>query len=167
MLSRLSTAAVSIVSRSATKRVASRAVPVSFGNRLRQYSGDTNITYSGGQATEGQGGFYGSGGSRATLTPTSEHRPEMLALAVDVQKVTAVMEEVDRLESLLMREKEDSASAVTGKSIEIKSSIKKLMTSPEFMEALNKLEVMGEPVWGLSSDERELIILAREKVNEC
>jgi hypothetical protein len=29
------------------------------------------------------------------------------------------------------------------------------------------LEVQGSPVWGLSSEERELIIHAREKVNEC
>jgi len=90
----------------------------------------------------------------------------MLALAVDVQRVTSVMDEVERLEGILDREHAES-DGVTGRSIEIKSSIKKLMTSHEFMESLNKLEVKGEPVWGLSTAERELIIMAREKVNEC
>ena len=36
-----------------------------------------SITYSGGQASEGQGGFYGSGGSRLKTT-TPEHHPEAL-----------------------------------------------------------------------------------------
>ena len=35
------------------------------------------------------------------------------------------------------------------------------------MNCLNRLEVDGEPVWGLSSDERDLVQYAREKVNEC
>lgn len=77
------------------------------------------------------------------------------------------MDEVDTLESLLLRETEETAGEVTGKSIEIRAGIKKLMTSPEFMECLNRLEIQGEPVWGLSSDERDLITTARAKVNEC
>jgi hypothetical protein len=35
------------------------------------------------------------------------------------------------------------------------------------MEALDRLEIQGSPVWGLSSEERQLIIDAREMVNEC
>lgn len=91
---------------------------------------------------------------------------QMLALAADVQKITAVMGEVETLESLLESENKASKGEVTGKSIEIKASIKKLVTSPEFMESLNRLEIQGEPVWGLSSEERELIIDARAKVLE-
>ena len=126
-----------------------------------------NITYSGGQATEGQGGYYGSGGSRKDLTPETEHRPEMLALAGDVEKIQALMTEVDTLEGLLVREKEDSKGEITGRNIELRSTIKKLMTSPDFMECLNRLEFQGEPIWGLSTGERDLIQLARAKVNEC
>lgn len=91
---------------------------------------------------------------------------QMLALAADVMKITDVMGEVETLESLLESENESSKGEVTGKSIEIKSSIKKLVTSPEFTESLNRLEIQGEPVWGLSTEERELIIAARTKVLE-
>uniref|UniRef100_A0A7S4K9H6 Uncharacterized protein n=1 Tax=Odontella aurita TaxID=265563 RepID=A0A7S4K9H6_9STRA len=125
-----------------------------------------HITYSGGQATEGQGGFYGSGGAHK-ITQDTEQRPEMLALAADVTKIQAVMQEVETLESLLDREKEESKGEITGRSIELRSSIKKLMVAPEFTECLNRLEIQGSPVWGLSSEERDLIHAAREKVNEC
>ena len=123
--------------------------------------------YSGGQATEGQGGYYGSGGARK-IDNAGEHtqQMQMLALAADVQKITAVMGEVETLESLLESETKASNGEVTGKSIEIKANTKKLVTSPDFTESLNRLEIQGEPVWGLSSDERELIIDARTKVLE-
>jgi glutamine amidotransferase PdxT len=90
-----------------------------------------------------------------------------LALAADVQKIASTMAEYETLESLLRREEESSDNKVTGKIIELKSSIKKLMSQPEVLESLNRLQVQGEPVWGLSSEERELIMLAREIVNEC
>lgn len=87
----------------------------------------------------------------------------MLALAHDVEKISATMQELETLESLL-RSESDPTSA---KTMELKSTIKKLMTAPDVLESLNRLEIQGEPVWGLSSEERELIMLAREKVNEC
>lgn len=94
----------------------------------------------------------------------------MLAMAQDVQTVRLTMQELDLLESLL-RNEEDSKSGSDGvpssKSMEIKNSIKKLMTSTDFLDSLNNLEVQGEPAWGLSCEEREMIILAREKVNAC
>eukprot|EP00581_Thalassiosira_minuscula_P014870 CAMPEP_0183726166 /NCGR_PEP_ID=MMETSP0737-20130205/22605_1 /TAXON_ID=385413 /ORGANISM="Thalassiosira miniscula, Strain CCMP1093" /LENGTH=162 /DNA_ID=CAMNT_0025957425 /DNA_START=133 /DNA_END=618 /DNA_ORIENTATION=- len=105
-----------------------------------------SITYSGGQASEGQGGFYGSGGARASKLET-EHRPEMVALAADVENLTLVMEEIDKLDSMLEEEKENAGSSVTGKSLEISSKIKKIMTSVDVMDCLNRLEVEGEPVW--------------------
>jgi hypothetical protein len=100
----------------------------------------------------------------------------MLAVAQDVQNVRVTMQELELLESLLRTEEESTSSSsntngsstgVSSKSMELKNSIKKLMTSTEFLESLNNLEVKGEPAWGLSCEERELIILAREKVNAC
>jgi hypothetical protein len=98
----------------------------------------------------------------------------MLAVAQDVQNVRLTMQELELLESLLSTEEErtsssstEGSSGVSSKSMELKNSIKKLMTSTEFLESLNKLEVKGEPAWGLSCEERELIMLAREKVNAC
>jgi len=90
------------------------------------------------------------------------HRPELLAVASDVEHVYHVMQEVTALEELL--ENEDDLN----KSMEARGSIKKLMTSPDLMETLERLEcVKGEPKWGLSLDERELIQAARNKVNDC
>mmetsp|Transcript_17655 Transcript_17655/g.38259 ORF Transcript_17655/g.38259 Transcript_17655/m.38259 type:complete len:179 (-) Transcript_17655:418-954(-) len=125
-----------------------------------------SITYSGGQASEGQGGFYGSGGARLSKLET-EHRPEMVALSADVENLTLVMEEIGKLDVILEEEREKSDSSVTGKSLEISSKIKKIMTSSDVMDCLNRLEVEGEPVWGLSSEERDLVSAARQKVNEC
>eukprot|EP00579_Thalassiosira_antarctica_P000710 CAMPEP_0201875182 /NCGR_PEP_ID=MMETSP0902-20130614/7228_1 /ASSEMBLY_ACC=CAM_ASM_000551 /TAXON_ID=420261 /ORGANISM="Thalassiosira antarctica, Strain CCMP982" /LENGTH=158 /DNA_ID=CAMNT_0048402185 /DNA_START=43 /DNA_END=516 /DNA_ORIENTATION=+ len=105
-----------------------------------------SITYSGGQASEGQGGFYGSGGARASKLET-EHRPEMVALAADVDNLTLVMEEIYKLDAMLEEVKENAGSSVTGKSLEISSKIKKIMTSVDVMDCLNRLEVEGEPVW--------------------
>lgn len=140
---------------------------VSIGIRFKS---DTmgNITYSGGQASEGQGGFYGSGGSRIQAEKVVEKRPEMLALAADVQHIVSVMNEVDKLEGILERENEECGdSAPSGKSIELRGSIKKVMADPKVIECLDRLEVQGEPVWGLSSSERDLIQMARQKVNDC
>ena len=41
------------------------------------------------------------------------------------------------------------------------------MTAPEFLECLKNLEFQGKPIKGLSSEEREMVMLAREKVNKC
>ena len=41
------------------------------------------------------------------------------------------------------------------------------MTNSEVTKSLDRLELEGEPVWGLSSEERELVTLAREKMNDC
>ena len=114
---------------------------------------------------EGQGGFYGSGGARATTEDlgSTDGRNMVLAVAGDVQTISDTMDEVERLESLL-QESSSQETVVTTKSIELKASIKKLLTAHEFADALNRLEVEGAPVWGLSTDEREMIVLAREKM---
>lgn len=72
------------------------------------------------------------------------------------------MEEVAILEDLLEKEND------LNKSMETRAGIKKLMTAPEFMETLERLEcAKGEPKWGLNQEERELIQEARNKVNDC
>jgi hypothetical protein len=126
--------------------------------------------YSGGQPSVGQGGFYGSGGARVLpledSDPHKQHeqqRSKMLALAQDVQTIRSTMSELEMLESLLRSE----GTSNTSKRMELKNAIKKLMTAPQFNESLNNLEIRGEPAWGLSREERELIIAARGKVNEC
>lgn len=91
----------------------------------------------------------------------------MLALAADVENLTLVMEEISKLDAVLEEEKENSDSGISGKTLEISSKIKKIMTSVDVMDCLNRLEVEGEPVWGLSSEERDLVNAARQKVNEC
>ena len=91
----------------------------------------------------------------------------MLAMAADVQKLTHIMEELETLEHLLERDNQENPGQVSGRSIEIKNSIKKLMTNSETLETLNRLEFDGSPVWGLSMSERSLVELAREKVNQC
>lgn len=88
----------------------------------------------------------------------------MIALSQDVEKIEQVMTALELLESQLL---ENSGNGVSGKSIELKSAIKKLMTDPSVLESLNRLEIEGQPVWGLSTQEREMIIMAREKVNGC
>lgn len=115
--------------------------------------------YSGGQATDGQGGYYGSGGARKKLTD-EPHRPELLALAEDVDHVVDIMKQVQELE--------ESLSDDINKSMEARATIKKVLTSHDFMETLERLEcAKGLPVWGLNQEERELIAAARIKVNEC
>ncbi|KAK1744699.1 hypothetical protein QTG54_003990 [Skeletonema marinoi] len=150
------------------KRVTARAATSTSSISRMAFSSSgygESITYSGGQASEGQGGFYGSGGARVSKIET-EHKPEMMALAADVENLTLVMQEMCKLEEMLEEEKEGN-SGVTGKSLEISSKIKKIMTSSDVMDCLNRLEVEGEPVWGLSSEERDLVHAARQKVNEC
>lgn len=93
----------------------------------------------------------------------SEGRQALLAYASDVQLISGVMDELETLESQVREEGEE----VSSKSIELKSHIKKLMTSSEVVEATQRLLHMDQPVWGLSAGEREMIILCRDKMNEC
>eukprot|EP00752_Nemacystus_decipiens_P002613 g2446.t1 len=56
---------------------------------------------------------------------------------------------------------------VSGRSIELKSALKKRLSAPTMVELLNRLEINNQPVWGLTQEERELVKIAREKVNSC
>lgn len=128
----------------------------------------------------GQGGFYASsdrasgGEGEGVLDDDGDgQRKSVLAMAADVQKVASVMREAEVLESLLDREAREagppsSTSVVpTGRSIEVRANIKKLLTQPDLLHALDRLETEGGPVWGLSLSERDMIVEAREKVNQC
>jgi hypothetical protein len=145
-----------------------------FGSRLilnrslRAAFSTENITYSGGQPSKGQGGFYGSGGSRkidATVS-TESQRSKLLALASDVEYISNVMDKVLELESLLQDEQKQNKE-VSNRSIELKSKMKQLVGTPEFLQCLDRLEIQGAPIWGLTTQEHELLKAAREKVNNC
>lgn len=152
--------------------ISQRTVRVQSTNIMRNFSsyGDS-VTYSGGQAISGQGGYYGSGGSRRTLDPTTEQKVGMVAMAGDVEMVAATMTELESLEAILRDEENHSGGGddapPSPQTILVRSKIKKLMTEQEFGRALKNLEVEGQPVWGLNREERELVAMARAKVNEC
>lgn len=133
-----------------TRLVASAAV--------RSLYDAASVTYSGGHRSPNpQGGFYASTHPKGY----HPHRPEMLAMEEDVDVVAQVMEQVQLMEELLAEEKIEN-------SIHTRSSIKKLVTSHPFVDSLARLEcARGEPIWGLSMKEREMVSFAREKVNKC
>ena len=90
-----------------------RAAPISLS--LRSFS----ITYSGGQASEGQGGFYGSGGSRKN-TAQIKHHPEAVGDLEDIRTLVAIMENVEKLEEKLAESMASHGSSVNEESIELK-----------------------------------------------
>jgi hypothetical protein len=97
----------------------------------------------------------------------TEGRNRVIAMAADVQRIQTTVTELDDLENLLRSEEENNKSGnITSKTIELKNSIKKLITSKDVVESLNSLEIQGSPVWGLSTEEREMIVYLRDKMNE-
>ena len=87
------------------------------------------------------------------------HHPEALAREADIQSLSKIMSEVDMLENDLL----SHGKEVNAKTIEIKSRIKKTIQNPNVRSLLNRLEIKGEPVWGLSSKERDLVRSAKNK----
>ena len=122
------------------------------------FGGGDSITYSGGHANTGQGGFYGSGGARVAKSSPAHH-PEAMARAADIQALAKIMAEVEILEGELI----SLGNIVNSRTIEIKSRIKKSISNPQVRELLQRLEIKGEPVWGLSSKERDLVRAAKMK----
>eukprot|EP00903_Cladosiphon_okamuranus_P019982 g18357.t1 len=139
----------------------SRAVGGPFTNTASRMFSD-NVTYSGGQAGV-QGGFYGAGGARSQASPLAHHRPEALAAVDDIRRLREAMQHVSEMEVELGR----LGEKVSGRSIELKSALKKRLSAPTMVELLNRLEINNQPVWGLTQEERELVKVAREKVNSC
>lgn len=98
-----------------------------------------SITYSGGHASQGQGGFYGSGGSRiATSSPT--HHPEATARMADIMELKQLMESISILEGELF----SLGPVVSSRTIEIKARIKKMVSNPKVRDLINKLEIKGD-----------------------
>ena len=52
---------------------------------------------------------------------------------------------------------------VNTRTIELKAKMKKTISTPKVRELLNRLEIKGEPVWGLSAKERDLVRSAKMK----
>ena len=103
------------------------------------------------------GGFYGSGGSRAAIKVQSPgnniNRSNLLALTSDIDQIKTVLDECMSLEETNMSKEE------------LTTSIKNLVTKKEFVDSLDRLQTAdGQPVWGLSSNEHDLIMLARDKL---
>jgi hypothetical protein len=105
-----------------------------------------------------QGGFYGSGGARKA-SGAPPHHPEAIARQSDINELTLIMNEIESLE----QELRTIGGVVNTRSIEIKARIKKTISNPKVREMLNRLEIKGEPVWGLSSKERDLVRAAKQK----
>lgn len=131
---------------------------------LSSYGSDSgsSITYSGGQASEGQGGFYGSGGARVTKQSV-EWNSKAVAQLEDIQSLQTLMAQVADLEGAIAQENDPLSETV----IEKKQTIKRLMTSPQTMALIESLEMGGQPVWGLSQSERSLVKDARHKILNC
>ncbi|RLN97135.1 hypothetical protein BBJ28_00015158 [Nothophytophthora sp. Chile5] len=98
-------------------------------------------TYSGGQPSEGQGGFYGSAKTRSeagsTFSPGSRAEPQ------DVSKLTQVMQEWEA----------QKASLAAGE--EQKKALAQLANEQGTL--IQRLVVKGAPVWGLSTPQREFV----------
>lgn len=102
-----------------------------------------------------------------TSSITDQKRTQMLALATDVEHIKMILDEVETLEHLLHKDQEEHGNQVTNRSVELRGLIKHLVTNKEFCICLDRLEQEGKPIWGLSSEEHDLISLAREKINQC
>jgi hypothetical protein len=134
-----------------------RKLSISIFN-VRHFS--DSVTYSGGHANYGQGGFYASGGSRVVAS-IPDHNPRALASQQDILELARIYADVENLESQLRAE----GTAVNSKTIELRSMIQKMVKNPKVLEILNRLEIKGEPVWGLSSQERDLVRVVRRRYN--
>jgi hypothetical protein len=72
----------------------------------------------------------------------------------------SIMDTIELLENEL---RTIGTNVVNNRTIEIKARMKKTISNPQVRELLNRLEIKGEPVWGLSSKERDLVRTARQK----
>jgi hypothetical protein len=75
----------------------------------------------------------------------------------------SIMDNIELLENEL---RTIGTNVVNNRTIEIKARMKKTISNPQVRELLNRLEIKGEPVWGLSSKERDLVRTARQKYME-
>lgn len=130
---------------------------LTFARSVRTFS--DNVTYSGGQAIVGQGGYYGSGGSRASSIPSSIRNGQInvLASAEDVRRLAALMSAVEKLEQDLNATQDNEM-----KTSATKADLYKIMRSEATGELVRKLWYAGQPVWGLTKRERDFVRWASE-----
>lgn len=91
----------------------------------------------------------------------------MIALESDVEIVHLAMEQLEELEELLRDDQEFHEGKVSDRSVELRGKIRAMIANKDFLESLDRLEIEGSPVWGLSSDEYDMVCMAREKLNAC
>mmetsp|Transcript_35849 Transcript_35849/g.46056 ORF Transcript_35849/g.46056 Transcript_35849/m.46056 type:complete len:153 (-) Transcript_35849:355-813(-) len=152
-----------MLSRSITSAWKSRSLTRCVNTSAIYSSAVNSVTYSGGQASEGQGGFYGSGGSRVKASKFEFH-PEALAHAEDITALRSLMAQAEVLRDRLSS---SDISRVSPEGIALKNDLRKMLTSTSAMELIERLEINGSPKWGLSQDERSLIREARDAINAC
>jgi hypothetical protein len=97
---------------------------------------------------------------------TQKHRNIALVLVADIEHVKFVLDEVQLLEDLLEQEIKNNYGKVTNNSVHLRGAIQHLVTNHDFLESLGRLESKKErSLLGLSSEEHDLLLLARKKVN--
>eukprot|EP00975_Prorocentrum_lima_P040575 8519044-Prorocentrum_lima.AAC.1 len=78
-----------------------------------------------------------------------------------MERLEEIMNEVEELETAAVAE-EGSLNDVL---LQNKAAVKELVTSSEMTNLLSRLEMNGQPKWGLSTREREIVKSAREKID--
>jgi hypothetical protein len=91
-------------------------------------------------------------------------KPEYLAWQADVEKLSRIMDKVGSLEDEL---RSFGPGVNTSATMEIKTRIKKMALNPMVFEILGRLEMKGEPLFGLSCKERDLVREAKLKFKRC
>jgi len=92
-----------------------------------------------------------------------EWNSKAVAQLEDIKELNAIMAEVAALEAQNLA----SADPLQESVIENKQTIKRLMTAPHTVALIDRLEMGGQPVWGLSQVERTLVREARSKSDTC
>jgi len=91
-----------------------------------------------------------------------EWNSKAVAQLEDIKELNGIMADVSKLEVA-----NDGKDPLSESVIENKQTIKRLMTAPQTVEVIDRLELGGQPVWGLSQSERELVRDARAKYDTC
>lgn len=97
-------------------------------------------TYSGGQPSEGQGGFYGSAKTRSEAN--SKFHPGARAEPQDLTKLQQLMKQWEAQKASLAAEEQKKALA---------------QIASEEETLIQRLLIRGAPVWGLSTQQREFV----------
>ncbi|OWZ20024.1 hypothetical protein PHMEG_0005626 [Phytophthora megakarya] len=106
----------------------------------RSRSARTLTTYSGGQPSEGQGGFYGSAKTRSEVN--SKFHPGARAEPQDLTKLQLLMKQWEAQKASLAAEEQKKALA-------------RIASAEETL--IQRLLIRGAPVWGLSTQQRQFV----------